>query len=379
MDFALTNEQEMVQRTAREFAEKEIGPIAAEIDEKAEFPVETVRKMGELGYMGMCIPKEYGGAGVDPISYVITLEEIARVCASHCVIMSVNNSLVCDPLFTFGTEEQKQKYLIPLASGKWLGCFSMTEPGAGTDVSTYKTAAVKQGDEYIINGTKIFVTNGNTADIVILFAMTDPEKKHRGQTAFIVPTDTEGFSVGTVENKMGIRASQQAELVLEDVAVPEESVLGKVGMGFKISMVTLDSGRIGISAQALGIAQGALEASVKYAQEREQFGKPLRKFQAIQWFISDMATEIDAARMLVYKAAFDKWQGRPYSVSASMAKYFASDVAVKATRNAVQIHGGYGFIKDYPVERFYRDAKITEIYEGTTEVQKMVISGNLLK
>ena len=379
MDFALTKEQEMVRKTTREFAENEIGPIAAEIDETTEFPTETIKKMGELGFMGMTVPEEYGGTGADAISYVIALEEIARVCASHCITMAVHNSLVCDTIYKFGTEEQKQKFLVPLASGKRLGCFSMTEPSAGTDVSVYQTTAIKDGNDYIINGTKIFVTSGSVADLVVLFVMTDPEKKHRGQSAFIVPIDTPGFSIGTVEDKMGIRGSQQAELVLEDVAIPKENLLGEEGMGFKISMVALDGGRIGVAAQALGIAQAALEASIKYAQEREQFGRPISKFQAIQWFISDMATEIDAARLLVYKAAFNKWQGQPYTVSAAMAKYFASDIAMNATRNAIQIHGGYGYTKDYPVERFYRDAKITEIYEGTTEVQKMVISGNLLK
>jgi butyryl-CoA dehydrogenase len=279
----------------------------------------------------------------------------------------------------FGTEEQKKKYLVPVASGKVLGCFALTEPNAGTDAAAQATVAVKKGDKYVINGTKIFITNASKADIIILFAMTDKSQGTRGITAFIVESGFKGFSVGSIENKMGIRGSVQAEIVFQDMEVPLENVLGGEGQGFKIAMATLDGGRIGIAAQALGIAQAAFEASIKFAKEREQFGQPIAKFQAIQWFLSDMATEIDAARLLVHKAAFEKWQGRPYSVPAAMAKYFASDVAVRATRNAIQVHGGYGYTKDYPVERFYRDAKITEIYEGTTEVQKMVISGNLLK
>jgi len=379
MDFDLTKDQEMIRKMVREFAETEIEPIAADIDETSEFPAETVKKMGELGLMGMTVPKEYGGSGVDSLSYIIALEEISRVCASHGVIMSVNNSLVCDILNKFGTEEQKQKYLIPLASGKKLGAFSMTEPSAGTDVSVYQTTAVKDSDDYIINGTKVFVTNGNVADVVILFVMTDPEKKHRGQSAFIVPTGTPGFSIGTIEDKMGIRGSQQAELVFEDARIPADNLLGSEGMGFKISMVGLDGGRIGISAQALGIAQAALDESIKFSKEREQFGRPIAKFQAIQWMIANMATEIDAARLLVYRAAFTKSQGKRFSTEAAMAKLYASDVAVRVTRDAVQIHGGYGYTKDYPVERLYRDAKITEIYEGTSEVQKMVISGTLLR
>jgi butyryl-CoA dehydrogenase len=379
MDFDLTKDQEMIRKMVREFAETEIEPIAADIDETSEFPAETVKKMGELGLMGMTVPKEYGGSGVDSLSYIIALEEISRVCASHGVIMSVNNSLVCDIINKFGTEEQKQKYLIPLASGKKLGAFSMTEPGAGTDVSVYQTTAVKDSDDYIINGTKVFVTNGNVADVVILFVMTDPEKKHRGQSAFIVPTGTPGFSIGTIEDKMGIRGSQQAELVFEDARIPADNLLGSEGMGFKISMIGLDGGRIGISAQALGIAQAALDESIKFSKEREQFGRPIAKFQAIQWMIANMATEIDAARLLVYRAAFTKSQGKRFSQEAAMAKLYASDVAVRVTRDAVQIHGGYGYTKDYTVERLYRDAKITEIYEGTSEVQKMVISGTLLR
>jgi butyryl-CoA dehydrogenase len=379
MDFALTKEQEMVRKTAREFAANELEPIAAEIDETCEFPTETIRKLGELGFMGMTVPKEWGGAGLDDVSYVIAIEEISKVCASHGITLSVNNSLVCWPLMTFGTEAQKEKYLKPLASGQKLGCFGLTEPSAGTDAGAQATVARKEGDSYVINGNKIFITNGGKSDVIIFFAMTDKSKGTRGISTFVIDSSTPGFSIGTIENKMGIRGSIQAELVFEDMVVPEQNLLGGEGKGFKVAMATLDGGRIGVAAQALGIAEAAFEASLKYANEREQFGKPISKFQAIQWFLSDMATEIEAARMLVYRAAFDKWKKRPYTVSAAMAKYLASDVAMKAARNAIQVHGGYGFTKDYPVERFYRDAKITEIYEGTTEVQKMVIAGNLLK
>ncbi|MFO7618667.1 MAG: acyl-CoA dehydrogenase [Thermoplasmata archaeon] len=379
MEFSLTKEQEMIRRTAREFAEKEIAPIAAEIDEKAEFPTDTVRKLGELGFMGMTVPKEWGGSGMDDVSYAIAVEEISRVCASHGVTMSVCNSLVCWPLMKFGTDAQKEKFLKPVASGKVLGCFGLTEPNAGTDAGAQTTIARREGDKYIINGSKVFITNASKAKVAIIFAMTDKSKGTRGISTFVVDTDTPGFTTGTIENKMGIRGSVQAELVFENMVVSQENLIGKEGQGFKIAMATLDGGRIGIAAQALGIAQAAYEESIKYAKQREQFGKPISAFQAIQWFISDMATEVDAARLLVYKAAFDKWKGRPYTVSAAMPKFFASDVAMKATRNAIQVHGGYGFTKEYPVERFYRDAKITEIYEGTTEVQKMVIAGDLLK
>ncbi len=379
MEFSLNKEQEMVRKTAREFAEKEIAPIAADIDEKAEFPKETIKKLGELGFMGMTVPKEWGGSGMDDISYAIAVEELSRVCASHGVTMSVCNSLVCWPIMKFGTDAQKEKYLKPVASGKKLGCFGLTEPNAGTDAAQQTTIATKVDGGYSITGSKIFITNGPAAEVAVIFAMTDKSKGTRGISAFIIESGFKGFSIGSIEKKMGIRASCTSELVFENMFVPEENMLGKEGQGFKIAMATLDGGRIGIAAQALGIAQAAYDESLKYAKQREQFGKPISSFQAIQWFIADMATEIDAARLLVYKAAFDKWKGRPYTVSAAMAKFMASDVAMKATRNAIQVHGGYGYTKEYPVERFYRDAKITEIYEGTTEVQKMVISGDLLK
>jgi butyryl-CoA dehydrogenase len=379
MDFALTKEQEMVRKMVRDFAETEIRPIAAEIDKTCEYPKETVKKMGKLGLMGMTVSKEYGGAGLDSVSYAIGVEEISRVCASHGVIMSVNNSLACFPIEKFGTEEQKKMFLTPLANGQKLGAFGLTEPSAGTDAASQQTVAKKTDDGYIINGSKIFITNGAVADTIVIFAMTDKSKGTRGISSFIVDTKTPGFSIGTVEDKMGIRGSVQAELVFEDMLLPQENLLGDEGKGFKIAMLTLDGGRIGIASQALGIAQAALDESLKYAKEREQFRKPIGKFQAIQWMIADMATEIQAARFLVYKAAFTKDTAKRYSAEAAMAKLYASDTAVKATRNAIQIHGGYGFIKDYPLERLYRDAKITEIYEGTSEVQRMVIAGDKLK
>jgi butyryl-CoA dehydrogenase len=379
MDFSLTKEQEAVRKMVREFAEKELAPIAAEIDETCEFPAATVKKMGELGLMGMTVPKEMGGGGVDDLSYAIAVEEVSRVCASHGVTMSVNNSLVCWPIMKFGTEEQKKKYLHDLASGRKLGAFGLTEPGAGTDAASQTTLAVKDGDNYIISGSKVFITNGSKNQVAVIFAMTDKSKGLKGISAFIVEDTFEGYNIGSIEKKMGIRGSIQAELVFEKMKVPAANMIGKEGDGFKIAMATLDGGRIGIASQALGIAQAAFEASLKYAKEREQFGKPIAKFQAIQWFLAEMATDIDAARMLVYKAAYEKSQGRKYTVPAAMAKLYASDVAVRVTRNAIQVHGGYGYTKDYPLERYYRDAKITEIYEGTSEVQRMVISGDLLK
>ncbi|UCE73519.1 MAG: acyl-CoA dehydrogenase [Methanomassiliicoccales archaeon] len=379
MDFALTKEQEMVRKMVREFAENELRPIAADIDKTCEFPKETVKKMGKLGLMGMTVPKEYGGGGLDSISYAIGVEEISRVCASHGVIMSVNNSLACYPIETYGTEEQKKRFLTPLANGEKLGAFGLTEPSAGTDAASQQTTAVLKDNEYVINGSKIFITNGAVADTIVFFAMTDKSKGTRGISAFILDKNTPGFSIGTIEDKMGIRGSVQAELVFQNMHLPKENLLGQEGKGFRIAMSTLDGGRIGIASQALGIAQAALDESLKYAKEREQFGRPIGKFQAIQWMIADMATEIQAARFLVYKAAFTKDSGNRYSAEAAMAKLYASDTAVKATRNAIQIHGGYGFIKDYPLERLYRDAKITEIYEGTSEVQRMVIAGDKLK
>ncbi|MBP2073356.1 MAG: butyryl-CoA dehydrogenase [Thermoanaerobacterium sp.] len=379
MDFSLTREQEMVRRVVREFAEKEVAPKAKEIDITEEFPWDTVRKMAQNDMMGIPYPEEYGGAGGDYLSYIIAVEEISRACATTGVILSAHTSLGSFPIYQWGTEEQKRKYLVPLAKGEKLGAFGLTEPNAGTDAAGQQTTAVLDGDHYVLNGSKIFITNGGKADIYIIFAMTDKSKGTRGISAFIVEKDFPGFSIGKIEEKMGIRASSTAELVFEDCIVPKENLLGKEGQGFKIAMATLDGGRIGIAAQALGIAQAALDEEIKYAKERQQFGRPIGKFQGIQWYIADMATRINASRWLVYNAAWRKQVGLPYTMEAAMAKLYASETAMFVTTKTVQIFGGYGFTKDYPVERFMRDAKITEIYEGTSEVQKMVISGNLLK
>jgi len=379
MNFNLTKEQEMVRKVMREFAEKEVKPIAAEIDEEGRFPRETVEKMAKYSMMGIPFPKELGGAGGDTLSYIIAVEELSRVCATTGVILSAHTSLGAHPIYQFGTEEQKQKYLKPLAEGKYLGAFGLTEPNAGTDAAAQQTTAVLKGDHYVLNGTKVFITNGGEADIYIIFAMTDKSKGTRGISAFIVEKDFPGFSIGKVENKMGIRGSSTAELIFEDCIVPKENLLGEEGKGFVIAMQTLDGGRIGIAAQALGIAQGALDECTKYMKERKQFGKPLAAFQGLQWMYADMATKVEAARLLVYKAAMKKDEKKPFSVDAAMAKLFAAETAMEVTTKAVQIHGGYGYIKDYPVERMMRDAKITEIYEGTSQVQKMVISANLLK
>jgi len=379
MDFLLNEEEKMMQDMVRNFAAKEVAPLAAKMDETGEFPIELVKKMGELGLMGVDVPEEYGGAGMNYMCYAIAIEEIARYCGNTSVIMSVNNSLVCSPLQKFATEEQKKKYLTPLASGKKLGCFGLTEPNAGSDAGSIQTTAVKDGDSYILNGSKIFITNATHADTALIFASTDKSLKHKGITCFIVEKGMKGFEVGKIEHKLGINASGTAELVLQDVRVPAENRLGSEGEGFKIAMYTLDCGRIGIAAQALGIARGALEESIKFAKERVQFGKPIAEFQAIQWMIADMATEIDAARLLVRRAAFLKDSGHKFSKESSMAKLFAAETAMKATTKAIQIHGGYGYSKEYPVERYFRDAKITEIYEGTSEIQRLVIASNILK
>lgn len=379
MDFLLNEEERMMQEMARNFAEKEVKPIAAKLDETGEFPVELVKKMGELGLMGVDIPEEYGGANLGYVCYVIAIEEIARYCGSSSVIMSVNNSLVCAPLLKFGDEEQKQKFLTPLASGKKLGCFGLTEPNAGSDAGGIQTTAVKDGDYYILNGSKIFITNATHADIALIFASTNKSLKHKGISCFIVEKGTPGFSVGKVEHKLGINASGTAELVLQDVKIPANQLLGKEGDGFKIAMYTLDCGRIGIAAQAVGIARGAFEEAVKFAKERVQFGRPIAEFQAIQWMLADMATEIDAAKLLTRRAAFLKDAGQPFTKESSMAKVYSSEVAMRATTKAIQVHGGYGYSKEYPVERFFRDAKITEIYEGTSEIQRLVIANQILR
>lgn len=379
MNFNLTKEQEMVRSVVREFTKNEVEPIAAEIDETERFPRETVEKMAKSNMLGIPFPVEYGGAGGDEISYAITIEELSKACGTTGVINSAHTSLGCWPIFKYGTEEQKQKYLVPLAKGEHLGAFGLTEPNAGTDAAGQQTSAILDGDYYILNGSKIFITNGGQADTYIIFAMTDKSKGTRGISAFIVEKDFPGFSIGKIEEKMGIRASATTELIFQNCKVPKENLLGKEGQGFKIAMTTLDGGRIGIASQALGIAAGAMEQTVNYLKERKQFGRPIGKFQGLQWMIADMQTEIEAARLLVYRAAFNKSKGLPYGKEAAMAKLYASECAMNVTTKCVQLFGGYGYTKDYPIERMMRDAKITEIYEGTSQVQQMVISAAVLK
>jgi alkylation response protein AidB-like acyl-CoA dehydrogenase len=377
--FELNEQQRMIRDMARDFTTREILPIAAEIDATETFPSAVVQKMGELGFMGMNVPETYGGAGLDSLCYVAAMEEISKGCASCGVIMSVNNSLVCWPLETYATEEQKQKWLPPLASGQKLGAYCLSEPGAGTDAAAQQTTAKQDGDEWVINGMKNFITNGANADILIVFAQTNPELKHKGIRAFIVETTAPGFSVIRKEEKMGIRASDTAQLAFDNVRVPADQVLGPEGSGFKVAMSTLDGGRIGIASQALGISAAAYEAALAYSKEREQFGVPIASFQAIQWKIADMVTRLDAARLLTYRAAWAKDQGGRYSEEAAMAKLYASEASHYITNEAVQIFGGNGYSKEFPVERHFRDAKITEIYEGTSEAQRMVISTMELK
>lgn len=379
MNFKLTKEQEMIRNVMEEFTRNEVEPIAAEVDREERFPSETVEKMAKCNMLGIPFPVEYGGAGGDELAYAIAVEELSRACGTTGVICSAHTSLGCWPIYQYGTEEQKQKYLVPLAKGEKLGAFGLTEPAAGTDAAGQETVAVVDGDNYILNGTKIFITNGGQADVYIIFAMTDKSKGTRGISAFIVESDFPGFSIGKIEEKMGIKGSSTTELIFRDCIVPKENLLGKEGKGFGIAMSTLDGGRIGIAAQALGIAQGALDEAIKFTKEREQFGRPISKFQGLQWMMADMGTEIEAARLLVYRAAYNKANGLPYSKEAAMAKMFAANTAMSVTTKSVQLHGGYGYTRDYPVERMMRDAKITEIYEGTTQVQQMVIAANLLK
>ena len=379
MNFELSEEQLLIQGMVKEFAASDVAPIAAEIDREHRFPEELLPRLAELGLMGVPFAEEVGGAGADYVSYTIVLAELARACASTSVIVSSHTSLGTWPIFEYGTPAQKEKYLHGLTSGEKLSAFALTEPGAGTDAASGKATAVLDGDEYVLNGSKIFITNGGYADVYIVTAMTDPASGTRGISAFIVEKDTPGFTVGEKEHKMGIKASSTTPLYFSDCRIPKDALLGKEGRGFKIAMQTLDGGRIGIAAQALGIAQGALDASIAYAKERVQFGKPIATLQAIQWMIADMATEIDAAQLLVYRAAWNKDNGRPYGKEAAMAKLFASETATRVAGKAIQIHGGYGFTESYPVERAYRDAKITELYEGTSEVQRMVIAGSLLR
>ncbi|MBS6183703.1 MAG: acyl-CoA dehydrogenase [Clostridium celatum] len=379
MNFGLTREQELVRQMVREFAVNEVKPIAAEIDETERFPMENVKKMAELGMMGIPFPKELGGAGGDVLSYIISVEELSKVCGTTGVILSAHTSLCASLIYENGTPAQKEKYLVPLAKGEKIGAFGLTEPGAGTDAAGQQTTAVLDGDNYILNGSKIFITNGGVAETFIVFAMTDKSQGTRGISAFIVEKGFSGFSIGKKEDKLGIRASSTTELIFENCIVPKENLIGKEGKGFGIAMKTLDGGRIGIAAQALGIAEGAYEETIKYMKERKQFGRSLSAFQGLQWMIAEMETKIEAAKLLVYKAAWLKQNKLPYSVDAAKAKLFAAEVAMDVTTKAVQLHGGYGYTKEYPVERMMRDAKITEIYEGTSEVQKMVIAGAALR
>ena len=379
MNFTLTKEQELVRQMVRDFAVNEVKPIAAEIDVTERFPMENVKKMGELGIMGIPFPTEFGGAGGDVLSYILAVEELSKVCATTGVILSAHTSLCASLINENGTPEQKEKYLRDLCTGNKIGAFGLTEPGAGTDAAGQQTTAVLDGDNYILNGSKIFITNGGVADTFIVFAMTDKSKGTKGISAFIVEKGFLGFSIGKKEDKLGIRASSTTELIFENCVVPKENLIGREGKGFGIAMKTLDGGRIGIAAQALGIAEGALEEAIKYMKERKQFGRPISAFQGLQWMVAEMSTKIEAARFLVYKAAWLKENKQPYSVDAARAKLYAAEVAMDVTTKAVQLFGGYGYTKEYPMERMMRDAKITEIYEGTSEVQKMVISGNILK
>ena len=379
MDFVLSKEHEMARTLFRDFAQAEVKPLAQEVDETEHFPWDTVRKMQKLGFMGIPMPKEYGGQGCDSLTYAMCVEELSKVCGTTGVIVSAHTSLCCEPIRKWGTPEQKEKYLTPLASGEKIGAFGLTEPGAGTDASGQQTKAVLDGDHYVLNGSKIFITNGGAADTYVVFAMTDKSLGNHGISAFIVEKDFPGFSFGTKEKKMGIRGSSTTELIFQDCIVPKENLLGKEGQGFVIAMTTLDGGRIGIASQALGLAQGALDNTIAYVKERKQFGRALAKFQNTQFQLADMHTKVEAARLLVYKAAKAKDTQKKYSLEAAMAKLYAAEVAMEVTTKAVQLHGGYGYTREYDVERMMRDAKITEIYEGTSEVQRMVISGSILK
>ncbi|HDR3329920.1 MULTISPECIES: acyl-CoA dehydrogenase AcdA [Bacillus] len=379
MHFKLSEEHEMIRKMVRDFAKNEVAPTAAERDEEERFDRKLFDQMAELGLTGIPWPEEYGGIGSDYLAYVIAIEELSRVCASTGVTLSAHTSLAGWPIFKFGTEEQKQKFLRPMAEGKKIGAYGLTEPGSGSDAGGMKTIAKRDGDHYVLNGSKIFITNGGIADIYVVFALTDPESKQRGTSAFIVESDTPGFSVGKKESKLGIRSSPTTEIMFEDCRIPVENLLGGEGQGFKVAMQTLDGGRNGIAAQAVGIAQGALDASVEYARERHQFGKPIAAQQGIGFKLADMATDVEAARLLTYQAAWLESEGLPYGKESAMSKVFAGDAAMKVTTEAVQVFGGYGYTKDYPVERYMRDAKITQIYEGTQEIQRLVISRMLTK
>lgn len=379
MDYLLTEEQIMLKDMVSNFAKDKIAPVASENERNHRFPADIIKEAAELGLMGIAYPEEYGGAGMDYVSYMIAVEEISKACASTGVIVSAHSSLVCDPIFRFGTEEQKQKFLPDLLSGNKIGSFSLTEAGAGSDAGATKTTAVLDGDEWALNGSKLFATNGKEAEIFVLIASTEPELKTRGVSAFIIESDTPGYKIGKIEKKLGIRSSSTAEIILEDARIPKDNLLGELNKGFKVSMVTLDGGRLGIASQALGIAKAAIEDSVKYAKERHQFDQPIANFQAIQWMLADMEMEYEAAWLLTYRASLMKDKGIPYSKEAAMAKLKASEMCMDVARKAVQIHGGYGYTEDFNVERYYRDAKITELYEGTSEIQRLVISRYMLK
>ncbi|HEX9051681.1 MAG TPA: acyl-CoA dehydrogenase [Anaeromyxobacter sp.] len=379
MDFQLTEEQRQVRDLCREFAARELQPRARRWDVEHTFPRDAVKQLGEMGLMGVAVPPEWGGAGMDNVSYAVAMEEISRGCAGTGVIMSVSNSLYCDPVMKYGDDAQKKEFLVPFAKGEKLGAFALTEPMSGSDAAEMRTVAVRKGDEYVLDGTKNFITNGPQADVILVFAMTDKAKRHKGISAFLVPTDAKGFTRGKPDEKVGIRASGSCSIFFEGCAIPARYRLGQEGDGFKIAMATLDGGRIGIAAQALGIARAALEDAIAYAKDRKAFGKPITQFQAIQFMIADMATEVDAARLLVLRAAMMKDRGVRHSAESAMAKLFASEMSERVTSKAIQIHGGYGYIKEYDVERHWRDSRITEIYEGTSEIQRLVISANVLK
>ena len=378
MDFELTEEQQMVRELTRAFVKREVKPVASRLDREGIYPSELVKRLSEMGLMGMLVPQEFGGSGMDLLSCVVAMEEISKGWASLAVAMSVHNSLVCAPILRFGSAAQKQKYLAPLARGEWLGCYALTEPSAGSDAGSIQTRAKRTENDFVLNGNKIFITNGNRADLAIVYAVTDPARDKKGISAFIVEKNSAGFVVGKLEDKLGLRSSDTASLLFEDCRVPHENLLGVEGEGFKIALATLDGGRIGIAAQALGIAQGCLEESVAYAQQRRQFGRAIAEFEAIQWMLADMATEIDAARLLAYRAAWLAQQGRTFTKEAAMAKLFASEAANRAAYKAIQIFGGYGYTKEFAVERLFRDVRITTLYEGTSEIQRLVIARHLI-
>ncbi|MGH7355284.1 MAG: acyl-CoA dehydrogenase family protein [Candidatus Rokuibacteriota bacterium] len=378
MRFELSDEQQMIRAMAAEFAQAEVRPIAAEIDRDARFPHETLKRMGALGLMGIAVPERWGGAGADTVSYAVALEAIASVCASHAVVMSVNNSLFCDPLLKYGTDAQRERYLRPVASGLAHGCFALTEPQAGSDATNQHTLAVRDGDDFVLTGRKLFITSGREAQFALVFAQTDRTAAHRGISAFVVEKGARGFAVSKIEDKLGIRASDTAELVFDECRVPVGQRLGEEGQGFRIAMGTLDGGRIGIAAQAVGIAAGAFARSVAYARERKSFGVPIGEHQMVQWMLADMATTIEGARLLTLRAAALKDAGAPFASAAAMAKLFASETAMRVTTDAVQVHGGYGYIREAEIERYFRDAKITQIYEGTSQIQQLVIAREVL-